>query len=193
MSDSWYTSVEAVASLTQGDLILDCPIITWMPSVVELRGAVEADVLKASMTAQYADVVVMTQACDLEQNRIANVILCPHLELGEYRRAWTAELETMRQNPTEKAWKRHIADIKDGHMWNLAILNKRDDAQISTCHRVVDFHEVFTVPRTFLESYLSQRGTPRLRLLAPYREHLSQAFARFFMRVGLPTPVAEMA
>jgi hypothetical protein len=23
----------------------------------------------------------------------------------------------------------------------------------------------------------------------PYREHLSQAFARFFMRVGLPQPV----
>ena len=26
----------------------------------------------------------------------------------------------------------------------------------------------------------------RLRLLPPYREHLSQSFARFFMRVGLP-------
>jgi hypothetical protein len=26
-------------------------------------------------------------------------------------------------------------------------------------------------------------------LLPPYREHLSQAFARFFMRVGLPVEV----
>jgi hypothetical protein len=27
---------------------------------------------------------------------------------------------------------------------------------------------------------------PRLRLRSPYREHLAQAFARYFMRVGLP-------
>ena len=29
----------------------------------------------------------------------------------------------------------------------------------------------------------------RLRLLPPYREHLSQAFARYFMRVGLPVDI----
>jgi hypothetical protein len=29
----------------------------------------------------------------------------------------------------------------------------------------------------------------RLRLLPPYREHLSQAFARLFMRVGLPADI----
>ena len=55
--------------------------------------------------------------------------------------------------------------------------------------RVVDFHEVFTLPRTFLESWLQQSGNQRLRLRPPYREHLSQAFARFFMRVGLPQPI----
>ena len=29
----------------------------------------------------------------------------------------------------------------------------------------------------------------RIRVLPPYREHLSQAFARFFMRVGLPQDI----
>ncbi len=29
----------------------------------------------------------------------------------------------------------------------------------------------------------------RLRLLPPYREHLAQGFARFFMRVGLPVDI----
>jgi hypothetical protein len=29
----------------------------------------------------------------------------------------------------------------------------------------------------------------RLRLLPPYRENASQAFARFFMRVGLPVDI----
>ena len=56
-------------------------------------------------------------------------------------------------------------------------------------HRIVDFHSVHTVPRVFLEGLIAERGTKRLRLLPPYREHLSQSFARFFMRVGLPETV----
>jgi len=56
---------------------------------------------------------------------------------------------------------------------------------------LVDFHEIFTVPRAFLESLIKQRGKIRFRLLPPYREHLSQAFARFFMRVGLPIPIEK--
>ena len=31
----------------------------------------------------------------------------------------------------------------------------------------------------------------RWRLMSPYLEHLSQAFARFFMRVGLPSSIPE--
>lgn len=31
----------------------------------------------------------------------------------------------------------------------------------------------------------------RLSLMSPYKEHLSQAFARFFMRVGLPIDISE--
>jgi hypothetical protein len=58
--------------------------------------------------------------------------------------------------------------------------------------RIVDFREIFTVPRTYLESLLSQRNAKRIRLLPPYREHLSQAFARFFMRVGLPNEVEKI-
>ncbi len=51
--------------------------------------------------------------------------------------------------------------------------------------------EVFTLPRPVLESLLKARGVSRPQLLPPYREHLSQAFARFFMRVGLPSPVTR--
>jgi hypothetical protein len=76
-------------------------------------------------------------------------------------------------------------------MWNLTILNAGASGDLQTDHRIVDFHEVYTIPRSFLESLLSQRNQPRLRLLPPYREHLSQAFARFFMRVGLPAPVTR--
>lgn len=59
-------------------------------------------------------------------------------------------------------------------------------------HRVVDFHDIYTIPRHFLESLLQQRGKLRLRLLHPYREHLSQAFVSYFMRVGLPISVNKI-
>ena len=72
------------------------------------------------------------------------------------------------------------------------MLNEGSIEELNLTHRVVDFHDVYTIPRTFLESLLHRRGQPRLRLRPPYREHLSQAFARFFMRVGLPMGVTKV-
>jgi hypothetical protein len=98
-------------------------------------------------------------------------------------------MNNRRQNPTEKAWNRHCNDICDGFVWNLTMLNVSNVNELNLEHRVVDFHYVYSAPRSFLESLLKQRVQTRLRLLPPYREHLSQAFARFFMRVGLPVPI----
>jgi len=98
---------------------------------------------------------------------------------------------TQGQNPTEKAWKAHCNDICNGFVWNLTMLNGCRIGESSIDNRITYFHEVFTVPRSFLESLLVQRNRARFRLLPPYREHLSQAFARFFMRVGLPIPIEK--
>jgi hypothetical protein len=134
----------------------------------------------------------MTQACDLEHDKLADVVLCPHLPVSEYRQYWEEEMRARSQNPTQKAWRNHFGDIREGYLWNLAVLNSGDVDGLVTEHRIVDFHEVFTSPKTFLEALIVRRGQPRLRLLPPYREHLSQAFARFFMRVGLPVEVEPL-
>ena len=94
-----------------------------------------------------------------------------------------------KQNPTTKAWKRYCDNIREGYVWNLTMLDSGHLSEVAVEIRIVDFHEVYTVPRGFLESLIRQRQKPRLRLLPPFREHLSQAFARFFMRVGLPVPI----
>ncbi len=189
MSDSWYSHVDAQTPLTQGDLVFNCPVIAWAPGPVNLSGSEESEVLKGATIAIQADVIVMTQACDLENNKVDKVILCPHISISDYRKAWEEEKKRLNQNPTKKAWGSLFADIRDGYIWNLAILNASESGDLKIDHRVVDFHDVYTIPRSFLESLLKQRGHPRLRLNPPYREHLSQAFARFFMRVGLPVPV----
>jgi hypothetical protein len=145
MADAWYELVDASIALTQGDLISDCPVLAWKASTLDVRGGSESEVLQSGIDAISTDVVVMTQACDLEHKRVENVILCPHISLTEHYSVWKSQMEGVGQNPTEK----------------------------------------------FLESLLVQRNRARFRLLPPYREHLSQAFARFFMRVGLPIPIEK--
>lgn len=192
MTDSWYEEVEASVKLTQGDIIENCPIVVWTSQPFQSEGREESNGLMGMVDAVEADVIVMTQACDIEQEKVNNIVLCPHLSLNDFHGEWESEMRRDGQNPTPKAWRSYYKAICDGHIWNLTILNSGSCESLTTEHRIVDFHEVFTIPRNFLESLLEQRGRPRLRLLPPYREHLSQAFARYFMRVGLPvrlTPV----
>jgi hypothetical protein len=54
--------------------------------------------------------------------------------------------------------------------------------------RVVDFRRVYSLPLPFVRKLITETEK-RIRLLPPYREQLAQAFARYFMRVGLPTDI----
>ena len=72
------------------------------------------------------------------------------------------------------------------------MINDGQIGGLNISHRIVDFHEIYTLPHIFLESLLQVRNESRLRLRPPYREHLSQAFARYFMRVGLPTGIKQV-
>ena len=48
--------------------------------------------------------------------------------------------------------------------------------------RIIDFRRVYSLPLAFARQVAARCGGERLCLLPPYREHLSQAFARYFMR-----------
>lgn len=190
MSPLWYEMVAPDAPLDQGCLINDCPVIGWRNEPILLHDTKDAaNILQSATEIAQVDVVVMTQTCDLAQHKVHFVILCPHYSLEIYRQVWFEYQVAREQSPTEKSWRRHLDNIVAGQIWNLAMLNSEVGADFSTELRIVDFHEVFSLPRDFLESWLRQRNQARLRLMPPYREHLSQAFARFFMRVGLPTAI----
>jgi hypothetical protein len=189
MTEGWYEVVNA-PPLTQGDLILDCPVVGWKPTATVFAGP-PGEVLRAAIEVIKADVVVMTQACDLAHRKVTNVLVCPHLPLAEYRALWDQEMQKRNQRATPKAWDGHCRDIRDGFLWNLSILDEYQSGPLPMSHRIVDFHDVYTIPLAFLEAILAERKRSWLRLRPPYREHLSQAFARFFMRVGLPVPVSQ--
>ena len=189
---NWYELVPTETTLDQGDLLANCPVASWREGSLVLRNKNDATrYLSEAVEITTMDVIVMTQTCDLAQNKVRNVILCPHYALTVYREAWEAAQRALEQIPTAKSWTRHVDHVAAGQIWNLALLNAEEGADYQAEHRIVDFQEVLSLPREFLESWLLGEEQPRLRLRPPYREHLSQAFARFFMRVGLPTDIRK--
>jgi hypothetical protein len=153
MINTWYELVEAASPLTQGDFIFDCPLLNWDSAALRrAEGLVAQATLKDCVSAFREDMVVMTQACDLEHHKVENVVLCPHVPLSTFRGAWQEWMTSKKQNPSEKAWKRACEDIANGYIWNQAFLNRSEHPGHATDVRVVDFHDVFTIPRSFLES-----------------------------------------
>lgn len=166
----WYAVVTRENGLEQGDFILRCPILEPIH-----------DIQEKSTKTKYSeyDVVIMSQSCDLQNGKLSLVLVCPF---------WSMET-VEKYNPWLKSIKSK-EKLRMGHQPNYHLLNKPtvEDLPIENDFLVVDFRSVFSVPYGFLVEYIS--NTPRrLRLLSPYKEHLSQSFARFFMRVGLPMDI----
>jgi len=168
----WYESVSG-SELAQGDCIPNCPILKPQYDSALTRDDDPPGIVLKSDVAIY-DCVIMTQACDLEQEKVEDVVLCPYQDLGSF----------LTDHPKYSTEKMRRGDMPGFHM-----LNECPDPAMRVS--VVTFHEIFSVPKGFLEGLAEMRG-PRPRLLPPYREHLSQAFARYFMRVGLPLEITGL-
>ncbi len=190
MDYPWYGNVPATADVTQGDLFRQCPISGWRDRPVDVDGSglPDEDSLEglAGWQEDYRfDVVVLTQACDLSERHVADVVVCPFERMGLYKKRWEDAMNAKIQRPSKNAWAREEREIINGQKWHLTALlgppwpDGGEDL-------VVDFRRIYSLPRVFLESWARMQGS-RTRLLPPYREHLSQSFARFFMRVGLPS------
>jgi hypothetical protein len=203
MPDAWYEIVGAEVRLTQGDFLFDCPLRTRAETAAgegpvggpgaNQEALPEHEVLLRRREIIAEDVIVMTQTCDLEYDKVSDVVLCPHYALSFSRdEVWKPDQARKKQKTNSESWQKYDKAIANGHLWNLCILDSSSIDGHAMEHRVVDFHMVYTVARDFLESLLRHRGKTRLRLVPAYREHLSQAFARFFMRVGLPAALAKI-
>src|SRR5439155_26847802 len=81
-------------------------------------------------------------------------------------------------------------EIRKGRIEGLHMLASTEDPANNRRALVVDFRQIFSLPVTFLGSHAKSLGK-RWRLQPPFLEHFSQAFARFFMRVGLPSAIPQ--
>lgn len=191
--DPWYQLVDADEPLSQGDLIFDCPLLAWRPDRIESVEEAQPDRLTDYAIAERADLIVVTQACDLEihdgRRDVQHAVMCATEPVESFRQSWVATRERASQPVGRRSWEAYVDRVRKGFVWSLALVNKGQVDGVETPVRLVRLHDVHTLPLDFIESYIQLREQPRLRLRTPYAEHISQAFARFFMRIGLPTEV----
>jgi hypothetical protein len=167
----WYNLVQSGGELEQGDLLFGCPVVSPAPEMVFPipQGTIPA-------VSDILDVVVMSQSCDLVNDKIADVLLCAHWDLDK---AAGADPELRKSQEA----------IRKGQHYRYLLLARSEIQERMIDVRIVDFGRILSLPKQFVNQVAASQA-PRLRLLSPYREHLSQSFARFFMRVGLPRDVS---
>lgn len=170
----WYSVVEG-PDLAQGDLLLDCPVFEFPEEALTAE-----DVL---IRLGQRHVIVMTQSCDLSvradnRTNASHVTLC-----AVYFKPELSDHPTYGRPP---AWE----ETRRGKRVRYHVLNRCSALEQARDFALVDLGQIYSLPIEVARSHAARLGH-RVRLLPPYREHLSQAFARFFMRVGLPVDVPE--
>ena len=172
---AWYDSIDG-GSLEQGDILFKFQIV--VPSPEASVGTTD----QLALEVKTFDVVVMTQTCDIENEKVKSVLLCPCWDLWQFVDAAKEHGENWGGDLREA--------LRRGNLPGYHLINEASQDGIRVGLLVVDFHEVYTAPTNQVKEFVRGAGK-RLRLRPPYREHLAQAFARFFMRVGLPVDIPK--
>lgn len=168
----WYAPVSG-DEIQQGDIIDACPVFS--PRI--------ADVDESNSPCQFDwaehDVIVMSQSCDLVKGceKAKSVVICP---------LW--RFSALAGSHVSKP--KGFEECRRGSLPALHLLGESTVSGFERELRIVDFHQIWSLPVAFVRQRLAR--LIHLRLLPPYREHLSQAFARYFMRVGLPEGIPPL-
>lgn len=165
------------AALRQGDFLPGClvPIPVFDPTKFGKNSPTQ----EIEIEIEEYDLIILTQSCDLENGKISRVLLCPIYSISEYE-------ETNQGFKKKGVWNEVLTGRREG----LHLLSSPISPENNREALVVDFRQVYiySLPYDYVLKHATQLGT-RWRLKSPYLEHFSQAFARLFMRVGLPSAI----
>lgn len=177
MDYPWYDIVSG-DDIQQGDILEGCPVFDLPPEIDISSRNIPTRPYEVPF--EQRDVIIVSQTCDMVKGRekISEVLLCCLWKRSDFQPGDLMEK------------KEHWEDARKGHFPGFHILSKCDLEGFMRDYSVVDFRRVHSLPLGLTRKIASELGE-RIRLLPPYREHLSQAFARFFMRVGLPVDIPE--
>jgi hypothetical protein len=163
----WYSAVTLPSLLTQGDQIWD---LALLEAHADAMGSVSVDRLRV-------DLVVLTQSCELDHQKVDRVLTAPMFSVGDW----------LQVNPADLF---RLEDIRRGYDPSLYLLPGWPGAQIAAAHpdRIIDLSDLRVIPLATIRTAMAA-GIPRRALSSHAREHFSQAVARTFMRVGLPVDI----
>lgn len=154
-------------TLSQGDIIEDCPLL-----VLDDPGRVTGtDVVPDVMRLR---VIVLTQACDLAQNKSTKVLVA-----AVHEARLLVEQKILKPSTISDAIRRH-------QFFGWYFL-PASTSLVQIPESIVDLRELHTLHRGILERLIAE-GKGVCRLATPYREHLAQHFGVTYMRIGLPEP-----
>jgi hypothetical protein len=156
--------------LEQGDIFENCPV--YFPPA-DLGESPNRAIFKWGEL----DLIVLSQSCDLVRGREEGpqVSLCAIWRQSEFKAGHKfADVSNLER-------------VRKGQIPRYHLIARSDLSGFEREIRVVDLQPVYSLPVAFLRRRALMGK--RLRLLPPYREHLSQSFARSFMRVGLPIDI----
>lgn len=166
----WY-GIASGLDLHQGDILEGCPVFDPESTNLDDQSA------RGVFTWEERSVIILTQSCDLVPGRekTRHALLCALWRLADF--------------PANHhlASAKGLEEARRGNIPGFHMLGPCQQRGFSEGIRLVDFRRTWSLP----VDYLRQKSQSKLhlRLLPPYREHLSQGFARYFMRVGLPTDI----
>lgn len=159
-------------SLRQGDYLLQCLVPVFGPNFAENSEIQDIEVNEF-------DLIIVTQSCDLENKKARLVAMIPIYPILEFEKINPAFAKKGRWN-----------EVLKGRVEGLHLLASPTAPANNQEALVVDFREIYSLPYNYLVKHATELG-PRWRLKSPFLEHFSQTFARFFMRVGLPSTIPE--
>jgi hypothetical protein len=171
--NEWYEIVEG-DQLMQGDIVEDCPV--FLPPI-DMQWPINTEDPQ-TFDSGFENVIIMSQSCDLDkQDKDLLVLLCPVWSISD-----TANFNPFLNSDFGKE------ECRRGNMPGYHMINKCDHERWQQEISIVSFRDVWSLPMDFVQKVARGKGQ-RPRLRPPYREHLAQSFARFFMRVGLPVEI----
>ncbi|MBD2453142.1 hypothetical protein H6G80_03510 [Nostoc sp. FACHB-87] len=163
-------------TLRQGDYLPGClvPVPLFDPTTF---GKKADETQEVEVIVNEIDLIVVTQSCDLENKKVSQVVVCAIYLISEFEEANPAFTKKGKWN-----------EVLAGRVEGLHILASPTNPDNNREALVVNFREIYSLPYEYILKYATNMDY-RWRLKSPYLEHFSQAFARLFMRVGLPSSI----
>ncbi len=165
---NWYTEIQPDQPLMQGQIIFNCPVLL-LSSTSDIEHIEEGQETELNAVIVEKDVIVLTQACDLEKGNVDQILLAEIIDSGN---------------------KNAAKEINKGRQPRRHLLNRKDSGERQIDYKLVDFSYIYTLPLDYLKSQLNSLGI-RLQLNTPYAEYVSQRFGAYYSRIGLPSGISE--